>query len=193
VCSALEETVEYACGSFNLTLLDEPTYTAGSADNVRSYDRLYCFAREYQPSSRHGLICRKPDGTEHSCVLLAAGGATGVHEHSAVGFNDCCFVAVGDMVCSLSLPVLDLKWATKVDAVTCFGVYYSQKHNCLLAHGELEIARLNLRGDIAWSASGMDIFSEGFRVVGDHVQVIDFYHQHYRIDIATGRCELIHR
>jgi hypothetical protein len=95
------------------------------------------------------------------------------------------------MLCSLSLPNLDLKWSIKVDSATCFGVYYSSKHDCLLSHGECEVARVSLRGEIVWSAGGKDIFSEGFQIVGDCVEAIDFNHEVYRIDIATGRCALI--
>jgi hypothetical protein len=95
------------------------------------------------------------------------------------------------MLCSLSLPTLDLGWATKVDGATCFGVYYSPQHDCLLSHGEIEVARVNLSGEIVWSASGKDIFSEGFRVLDDEVEAVDFNHEVYRIDIVTGRCELV--
>jgi hypothetical protein len=70
-------------------------------------------------------------------------------------------------------------------------VYHSPQHDCLLSHGELEVARVSLSGEIVWGASGKDIFTEGFQIVGDHVEAIDFNHEVYRIDIATGRCELI--
>jgi hypothetical protein len=70
-------------------------------------------------------------------------------------------------------------------------VYYCPEHDFLLSHGELEVARVSLKGEIVWSACGRDIFSEGFRIVGDHIVAIDFYHGVYRIDIVTGRCELL--
>jgi hypothetical protein len=95
------------------------------------------------------------------------------------------------MLCSLSLPTLDLTRATKVDKATCFGVYYCPEHDCLLSHGELQVARVSLKGEIVWSASGRDVFSEGFRIVGDHIEAIDSYHGVDRIDIVTGRCELL--
>jgi hypothetical protein len=183
--------VELTCGQFALTLLDDPTYTAGSPDNVQPYDREHCFVKEYLPVSKYGLVCREPGGETHSCILLAGVGASRVHEHSAVALKGSCFVGIGDMLCSLSLPALDLRWATKVDTATCFGVYYCPRHDCLLSHGELEVARVSLSGEIVWSTSGKDIFSEGFRIVGDHVEAIDFNHEVYRIDIATGRSELI--
>ena len=174
-----------------LTLLDDPTYTAGSADNVQRYDREYCFVKEYRPVSKYGVVCREPGGATHSCILLAGGGASRVHEHSAVVVHGSFFVGVGDILCSLSLPALDLRWATKVDTATCFGVYHSPQHDCLLSHGELEVARVSLGGKIVWGASGKDIFSESFQIIGDHIEAIDFNHEVYRIDIATGRSELI--
>ena len=183
--------VELTCRQFALTLLDDPTYTARSADNVQQYDREYCLVKEYRPVSKYGLVCREPEGATHSCILLAGGGVSRVHEHSAVVVNGSCFVGVGDMLCCLSLPTLDLKWAIKVDTATCFGVYYFPQDDCLLSHGELEIARVSLSGQIVWSVSGKEILSEGFRIVDDHVEVIDFNQEVYRIDIATGQCELV--
>lgn len=183
--------MELASGSFLVTLLDDPKYTPGSADNVRRYDREYCLVEEYRAVSLYGLVCRQSDGTTHSCILLAGGGASRVQEHSAVVVNGSCVVGVGDMLCCLSLPTLDLRWATKVDTATCFGVYYFPKLDCLLSHGELEIARVSLSGEILWSASGKDIFSEGFQIIGDKVEAIDFNHEVYRIDIATGDSDLV--
>jgi len=182
--------VELESGSFALTVLDDLTYTPGSADNVRQYDREYCLVEEYRPVSQYGLLCRDMTGATHSCIFLAGGGAIRVHDHSAVIVNGSCFIGIGDMLCCLSLPALDLKWAIKVDSATCFGVYYLHQDGCLLSHGELEIVRVSLSGQIAWSTSGKDIFSEGFRIVDDHVEAVDFNHEVYRIDIASGRCEI---
>jgi hypothetical protein len=183
--------VELTSHQFALTLLDDPAYTAGSSDNLQSYDREYSFVREFRPVSNYGLVCREPGGATHSCILLAGGGASRVHERSAIVMNGSCFVGVGDTLCSLSLPTLELLWATKVDSSTNFGVYYCPQHDCLLSHGEQEFARVSLCGEIIWSTSGKDIFSEGFRIFGDRVEVIDFNHEVYRIDIATGRSELL--
>jgi hypothetical protein len=183
--------VEWTSGRFALSLHDNPTFTSVSEDNARKYDREYNFVGEGRPVSKYGMACREPDGANYSCMLLAGGGASRVNEHSAVVVNSSCYVGVGDTICSLSLPTLDLKWSTKVDAATCFGVYFSHQHNCLVSHGEIEVARVSLSGEIVWSASGKDIFSGGLRVLGEVVEVIDFNHEAYRIDIATGRTELI--
>jgi hypothetical protein len=183
--------VELKSGPFVLTLLDDQTYTSGSADNARTYDREYCFIQEYQPVSQYGLVCQGPEGETKSCILLAGGGATCVHQHSAIVLNGFCHVAVGDMICSLSMSTLELRWATKVDTVTCFGVYYSARHDCLLSHGELVVARVTLGGEIVWSACGKDILTGDFCVMDDEVEAIDFNNEIYRIDIVSGHCELV--
>jgi hypothetical protein len=123
------------------------------------------------------------------CLLTAGGGASRVHEHSAVLIDDHCYVGVGDTLCALSIPHLRLEWHRKVDWATCFGVYFSPKHNCLLSHGELEISRIELDGRIVWQTGGRDIFSEGFRHDDDMIEVTDFYRTTYRISIATGKIE----
>jgi hypothetical protein len=180
-------TVLFSTDKYELELIDEPLYTPGSADNVRSYSREYKLTdAETRPSSRHGLILRDGNTPERSCILLAGGGATGLHGHSAVTLDDICFVAVGDTLCSLALPSLDLLWHRQVDAATCFGVYHSAKHNCLISHGELEVARLSLAGEVAWRSGGADIFSEGFELHPNHIEAVDFNGTVYRMDIATG-------
>jgi hypothetical protein len=63
------------------------------------------------------------------------------------------FVAVGDSLAVLEIPSLDLAWCREVDTATCFGVYYIAGHDCLITHGECEIARVSPSGDIAWSGS----------------------------------------
>jgi len=179
--------MEVHCGPFVLTVEDDPAYSSGSADNPRAYGREYAFCNDYRPSSKYGIHCQGPDRASYSCILLAAAGATRVNDQSVVILEGRCFIAIGDTLCSLTLPALHLEWARKVDSATCFGVYYLPEPGCLISHGELEIARVSLAGDIVWSASGKDIFSEGFRVAGEFVEAVDFDHEVYHFDIATGR------
>jgi hypothetical protein len=173
-------------------LFDDPAYSPGSADNARQYDREYSFVEHgYRPASQYGLFCKQLGETTRSCILLPGGGFSRVHERSAVVVDNSCYIGVGNMLCSLALPTLELRWATNVDDATCFGVYHCPEYDCLLTHGELQIARVRLNGEIVWSAGGKDIFSEGFRILRDHIEAIDFNHEIYRIDIKTGRSEII--
>jgi hypothetical protein len=174
-------------GEYDLELIDEPVSIPPSAHDVASYYIEYYFNhRGGRPSSRHGLVLRDGGVVRQSCLVLAGGGPTTVHEHSMAIVGAACFVAVGDTLCSLALPTLDLLWRRQVDCATCFGVYYLAKHDCLISHGELEIVRLALSGEVAWTAAGTDIFTEGIEIRDDHVAAVDFNRSVYRFDLATG-------
>ena len=172
---------------YELELIDDLNYSSDSANNTRSYYREYSFCREYQPTSKYGIKCLEMNRYRNSCVLLASAGATRVNDNSAVIVNDCCYVAIGDIACCLSLPTLELQWHITVDPATCFGLHYSERHHCLFSHGELEIARLNLNGVILWSKGGADIFTEGFEIQDQCIQAIDFNGQIYRMSFDTGQ------
>jgi hypothetical protein len=180
-------TMLFKAGKYELELINEPTYTPGSADNIRPYSCEHNLTdAAYQLSSRHGLVVREGGVIRQSCILLAGGGSSGVHGHSVVIVGDTCFVAVGNTLCSLALPSGELLWHLQVDIATCFGVYFSAKHHCLISHGELEIARISLSGEVVWSSGGADIFSEGFELHSDYVEAVDFNRTVYRMDIASG-------
>ena len=88
---------------------------------------------------------------------------------------------------SVAVPSLDLNWATQTDDATCFGVYESRPHACLVSHGELLIARITYTGKTIWQAGGADIFTNGFNLDGDVIRVTDFNDRDYTFDIETGR------
>jgi hypothetical protein len=181
--------MEIRSDSYQLQIIDDPSYTIGSADNHRRYDHEYSFSRE--PISRHGIVCFDEHETRHSCIVMASRGATGIHEHSAVIVRDQCFVAVGDQLCCLSLPELHLIWSAKVDFATCFGVHYSAAHDSMISHGEVEIAKLDFNGKILWTVGGKDIFTGNLRLDEKYIYVTDFNNELYRIEIGTGKSEII--
>lgn len=185
------ETAHFYSDSLEVTLINEPTDIFYSVDNLRSYDREYRFDAKERFTSAHGVVCETRTGKKHSCIVAAAGGATTVHTASFVIVADTGYLAIGDRICRLDLPSLSLRWAHKVDDATCFGVYHSVENNCLIVHGELEITRVELDGRIAWHAGGKDIFSEGIRVLPDHVEAIDFNREIYHMDIRTGATKII--
>lgn len=48
-----------------------------------------------------------------------------------------------------------------------------------------------MSGTIEWRTSGKDIFTEGFELFSDHIEVIDFNKEKYRIQIDNGLISLM--
>ncbi len=160
-------------------------YDPCSADNIRTYERAYRLGDPQ--SSVHGLRVYEGDRLVSSAVLVAGGGASGIHQWSAIVTPKIIYLAVGDHVACLSLPILNLVWATQTDSATCFGVHAIPGSTDIISHGEIEIARLNDEGRIIWSSSGRDIFSEGFQVLPEVVQAVDFNGWIYMFELSTGK------
>lgn len=170
-------------------LLDKvPRISAALGDGPREY---FFGEDPYHATSIHRVRVLKAGEDVSSCILAATGGATGIHEHSALTRNDECLVAVGPFFCSLRLPGLELIWSLQVDQITCFGVYHSERHHCYIVHGELDISRVSYDGKRVWSAGGKDIFTGEFTVLDDHSRVVDFNGETYDVALSTGRIRIV--
>lgn len=155
-----------------------------SIDNPKKYQKAYNLGGH--SSSAHGVIVSCDDRLIASAVVLAGGGASTIHEHSAlVQSASHLLLAVGSHVARLALPNLDLVWATQSDSATCFGVHPIAHTTDFISHGELEISRLDRDGKIIWQNGGRDIFT-GSLHVGNKVEVYDFDDRRYVFDLATG-------
>jgi len=180
--------LEFPYGAQRITIADDPAYSAGSADKVHTYTQEYFFGdRRYTPFSRHGVRVSRDKNEIACCILLAVGGGTVVHEHSAVVVANHCVVAVSRYMVSLSLPRLDLEWAVEIDFAACLGVYHSAKHCSYVSHGEVDIARVSYEGEIIWRYTGGDIFTKGFALSDDCVEAIDWNNTRYRIAMESGQ------
>jgi hypothetical protein len=178
----LVDTMRIARPAGVIEVVNEPTYSFGSADNVRSYPVERDLALGSRASSTHGVLL---DGVPIA-VFANGGGASGVHDHSAVFVNGLLYLAVGDCVVCMSVSPIDVKWSLQVDSATCFGIHYDQSHGAFISHGELEIARFSEAGAILWGSSGAEVFSEGFALRSDFIEAIDFDHRTYRFRYEDG-------
>lgn len=163
------------------------SHTIGSSDNRVAYNLEHVLTGDgSRPTSAHSIVVSRDGGPIKSAIVLAAGGSTGVHAHTVVQRSNSLFVAVGDQLCSLKLPELQLDWNVQVDQATCFGVHYVSHPESLISHGELEISRIGLDGRMFWRTSGADIFSGPLWMENGEILVKDFEERTYRIDVATG-------
>jgi hypothetical protein len=170
------------CGAMRVELINEPEYKFGSSDNVRRYPYIWNVSEEAAPNSIHGLLVND----RPMAVLGNAGGLTGIHDHSAVSIGDMLYVAIGSHVVCLRLRPFQFVWALQTDPFTCFGVYFDEEHNALVSHGELEISRFTDHGTLLWNSSGSDIFSQGFTLLPEFIEAMDFHGKIYRFDYFTG-------
>lgn len=175
-------TLVLTCGLDIVKIVDDATYVFGSVDNARRYKYEMPLASDEMLTSIHGVLLND----EPIVVFGARGGRSTVHEHSGLVLDSKLYLAVGDhIVCFVPIE-RRLAWSSKVDFATCFGIYYNQGRHALLSHGELEIARINEAGEILWSSSGADIFSEAFRLEDEYISAGDFEGREYHFNYETG-------
>jgi len=119
----MKQMNRYAYKDFIIEVTDEPTYSAGSSDNTFNYSKQYFGegGQEY-PVSKHGIKIIQDNQSLNSCIVIASGGATGIHKHSTLLNDDQLLVCCCDTIFCLSLPELDLKWKTQSDQATCFKI-----------------------------------------------------------------------
>lgn len=168
-----------------------PCYNAESADNVGLQEEYFFGDDGYCPSSRLRVVVRHGDEIIASRVLLANGGATGVHDHTAFVHENNCIIAIGPFVCAVELPTLGLLWHVRADTATCFGIHDAPGYASFISHGEIAIARLTYSGELLWSVGGRDIFTEGFALREGHAEAVDFEGTRYKFDLETGQLQFI--
>lgn len=174
--------MQIATDAGQVEVVNEPTYSFGSVDNVRSYPFEKNLASESHPTSIHGVLLNG----QPLAVFGGDGGTTGVHSHSLIFTGGFCYLALSDHVICFRLNPFEVKWAIQTDMATCFGVYYQKERNVLISHGEIEISRFTEGGQILWSASGNDIFTEGFSLRPEYIEAIDFYGKKYHFSYDSG-------
>jgi hypothetical protein len=165
-----------------IELVNEPTYSFGSADNVRGYRFARNLAEDSRPSSIHGIAL---DG-EPLAVFGRGGGCSVVHAHSLAYVRGLLYVAVGDCVVCVELKPFAFKWVLQTDPATCFGVYFEERHGALISHGELEIVRFSPEGTMIWRASGADIFSGPLSLMPHCIEAVDWNGHMYRFSYVDG-------
>jgi len=164
-----------------IEIVNEPTYTFGSADNLRQYPSAFDLSNGGRPNAIHGVLL---DG-EPVAVFSDCRCST-VHQHSAILHKGNVLLAVGGQVVCFRPKPFQFEWQLEIDQAACFGLHFQPKLQAMVSHGELEIARFTDEGRVLWASSGADIFSEGFHLHPNYIEAVDFNGNVYRFSYLTG-------
>lgn len=171
-------------GEYSVEIVDEATYTFGSADNIFQYDLAYRHPEDTSHLSACGIKVYKDD-LFRSAVVMATRLGIGVGPESAVIDCQNLLVICGNKVFNLSLPDLQLNWIADVDMAVCFAIY--QYKDSYIVHGELDIMRLDRAGRIVWRVGARDIFvSSGhlrdtFKMHDEYIALTDWKGYRYKL------------
>ena len=123
---------------------------------MHKYDYIYFEETEYSSSTVFGIKVYINEKLLKSAVIGADYGASAIGKNSIIFETDRILICCSDKIFCLSIPDLELLWQTKADEITCFEIF--KYKNSYIVHGELEISKLDNKGQIIWRKSGADIF-----------------------------------
>jgi hypothetical protein len=175
----------YEYKGLTIEVSDDAMYQVDSADNKFKYSKHYFNdgAQDY-PVSKHSIKIFKDDELLNDCIVIGSGGTTGIHAESSLINDDEILLCCCDTIICLSLLDLEVKWSTKSDEATCFGIYNLNEH--YIVHGEIAISKLDKSGNKIWQFGGSDIFvsfdDDAFKLNIDNIELKDFYGVKYKID-----------
>lgn len=172
-----------ATAAGDVEIVDEESYSFGSADNARRYalEVLLEPGTTYRPATAHGVLLNGDP-----LAVFGDSRCTGLHANSAIAMGHLVYLAVGGQIVCFQPQPFEVRWQLEVDDAACFGVHHSKAHDALISHGELAISRFSRDGRLLWQTWGADIFSEGFALKPEGVEAIDFNGRRYLFSYNTG-------
>lgn len=171
--------------SYTIALFNDDDYIPDSADNANRYQFVYFEDNGFRPPSKHGIRVSENGVEISSAILFGEHGATTIHGRSYLIKQNVLFICCGDSVYALDLPTLDLKWKKQLDMATCFGLY--DFNDAIIVHGEVEISKITLDGEVNWQFSGRDIFvnlngESILKIENSTIIAVDFEGYRYKLD-----------
>ena len=171
---------------YRIELGNDPDYKMDSVDNNWLYSSIY---RDEESlvyrGSQHSVKIYNSDMLITSALLIAVGGGTTIHEHSAILIEDNLLICCANEIFNLSVPSLKLNWMTKADYATCFGIYFNSKG--IFVHGEMQVSKISLGGEIIWEQGLRDIIvnidakRNEFEMHKNYIDLMDFAGNTYQL------------
>ncbi|WNB17761.1 hypothetical protein [Marivirga arenosa] len=172
-------------GKYTIELFIDDNYSEDSNDNLISYDKVHLIKSELLFSTKIGLKIHENDKTISSAIIGSDGGGTGIDKNSHIIEDDRIAVCCSDSIFCLSIPELNLIWKTQADQSSCFEIF--KFNESYIIHGEMEISRLDLSGEVMWKRSGADIFTtekgtDDFEITESYIKATDWENRIYKFD-----------
>ena len=170
--------------NWTIEIKDDRHYTIDSTDNVTSYKQVI-LDKGVTTTSKHGIIIATDDTEINSVIICEGGGASTIHQRSCIVTGNELFLCCGHHLYCLELPSLNVTWKNRLDPATCFGIY--EFENDFIVHGELEISRIDRKGNKKWDFSARDIFvtqndKQSIEIDKDSIKLRDWDGHEYLID-----------
>lgn len=172
-----------------IDIIDDSNYILNSSDNIVSYDKEY-FDRMIDTdriisTSKQGIRIDRNGEDIASAIICEIGGATIIHDKSALVADDSLLICCCDKVYSLSIPKLEIKWKKRFDPATCFAIYPFKED--FIIHGELQVTRIDMNGHEKWNFGARDILvtpdgQESFKLIDDKIKLRDWGGYEYILD-----------
>lgn len=170
----------------NIYLIELTEESISNASSLKKrYLKQYINSTEFKPSTIIGLEIYQDHRLLNSTCIGAEGGATGISPSMYVLEEKQFVLCCGNSIFCLSIPEFQLLWKTQADMATCFQIF--KYKNQYIVHGELEISKLDIDGEILWQFSGEDIFvnldnENEIEMTETHIRITDFSNTVFTID-----------
>lgn len=170
--------------NWTIEIKDDSDFTIDSMDNTTFYKQVI-FDKGVIATSQHGIRVTTEGKEINSVIICEGGGASTIHERAFIVIDNEIFLCCGDHVYCLELPSINVNWKNRLDPATCFGIY--EFENDFIVHGELEISRIDRKGNKKWDFSARDIFftqdgKESIEIEKDRIKLRDWDGYEYVID-----------
>lgn len=155
-------------------------------DENTNYHLNYSENNGYKPSAKYGIkVYDHNENILNSCLISGSGGSTIIDEDSMKISGNAIFICCSDNVYALVIPELKLLWKKQLDDITCFTIHYLIED--FLIHGEINLTRVDISGNIKWQFRGEDILlnlegTDGFKILENKIIVKDFNSREYVLD-----------
>ncbi len=172
-----------AIGKYEIDIQKDDTYSIDSADNLFNYNNTYFTPSDFVLPTKIGLKIFENNELISSAIIGSVGGGTGIHDKSQIIEIDRLIICCSDSVFCLSIPDLNLIWKTQADQATCFEIFKLQ--DSFIVHGEMEITKLDSKGNILWQNGGADIFTTekgvaDFEITDSYIRATDWENRIYK-------------